>query len=107
LGPAEVVYVRAGSAGSRLSPGDVDAAAADGAFDGARWLHLTGITPALSASSRAAVDCAIDHARRRDLTISLDINLRRKLWSDAEARPVIAGLAGRCDVICGDVDEAA
>ena len=107
LGPAEVVYARAGSAGSRLSPDDVDAAAAAGAFDDARWLHLTGITPALSASSRAAVDCALDHARRRGLTVSLDINLRRKLWSDAEARPVLAGLAARCDVVCGDIDEAA
>jgi 2-dehydro-3-deoxygluconokinase len=107
LGPAEVVYARAGSAGSRLSPDDVDAAAGAGAFGGARWLHITGITPALSATSRAAVECALDHARRCNLTVSLDINLRRKLWSDTEARPVLAGLAARCDVVCGDVDEAA
>ena len=76
------------------------------------WLRVdesapTGITPALSASSRAAVDCALDHARRHGLTVSLDLNLRRKLWSEAEARPVLAALAGRCDIVCGDVDEAA
>ena len=45
LGPAQVVYARTGSAGSRLSAEDVDRAAADGLFADARWLHVTGITP--------------------------------------------------------------
>jgi 2-dehydro-3-deoxygluconokinase len=107
LGPAEVVYARTDSAGSRLGHGDVDAAAAAGAFDRARWLHLTGITPALSASCRSAVDTAVDHARQRRLTVSLDLNLRRKLWSEEDARPVLADLAGRADVVLGSEDEAA
>ncbi len=107
LGPAEVAYARMGSAGSRLGPEDVEAAAAAGAFDRARWLHLTGITPALSAACRAAVEQAVDHARQRSITISLDLNLRRKLWSEEEARPALAGLAARCDVVLGDPDEAA
>jgi 2-dehydro-3-deoxygluconokinase len=107
LGPAEVVYARNDSAGSRLGPRDVDAAAAAGAFDRARWLHLTGITPALSASCRSAVERAIDHARQRRLTVSLDLNLRRKLWSDEDARPVLADLAARSDVVLGSEDEAA
>ncbi len=107
LGAAEVVYARAGSAGSRLGPEDVDAAAAGGAFDGARWLHLTGITPALSASCRAAVERTVDQARERRMTISLDLNLRRKLWSVEEAGPALAALAARCDVVLGDADEAA
>jgi 2-dehydro-3-deoxygluconokinase len=107
LGPAEVVYARTGSAGSRLGPQDVDAAAAAGAFARARWLHLTGITPALSASCRSAVERAIDHAREGHLTISLDLNLRRKLWTDQAARPVLADLTARCDVVLGSDDEAA
>jgi 2-dehydro-3-deoxygluconokinase len=106
LGPAEIVYARTASAGSRLDHEDVDIAAAAGAFDGARWLHLTGITPALSASCRAAVERAVDLAREHGLTISLDLNLRRKLWSPEEARPALAGLAARCDVVVGDRDEA-
>jgi 2-dehydro-3-deoxygluconokinase len=107
LGPAEVVYLRTDSAGSRLGPADVDAAAAEGAFDRARWLHLTGITPALSASCGSAVDDAVDHARQRRLTVSLDLNLRRKLWSDEDARAVLADLTGRSDIVFGSEDEAA
>ena len=60
LGPAEVFYARAGSAGSRLASSDVGAAEARGDFAAARWLHLTGITPALSPSCRAAIATALD-----------------------------------------------
>ena len=55
LGAAQVVYARTGSAGSRLSVVDVDRAATDGVFAGARWLHVTGITPALSPTAHDAV----------------------------------------------------
>jgi 2-dehydro-3-deoxygluconokinase len=107
LGAIDVIYQRAGSAGSRLSPDDVEHAAADGAFDGARWLHLTGITPALSGSARAAVAKALTLARESGLPISLDINLRRRLWSDQAAAPVLRELAGQVDVILGSPDELA
>jgi 2-dehydro-3-deoxygluconokinase len=52
------------------------------------------------------VERAVDLAREQGLTISLDLNVRRKLWSTAEARPALAGLAARCDVVLGDPDEA-
>lgn len=107
LGPADVLYYRAGSAGSRLGPADVDAAADRGLFDGARWLHLTGITPALSESARAAVERAADLPRSRGMTISLDLNLRRKLWDEEEAAAVLRDLCGRVDVVMGDADEVA
>jgi 2-dehydro-3-deoxygluconokinase len=105
VGPAQVLYYRNGSAGSRLDATDVDAAATDGIFEGARWLHITGITPALSPSARAAVERAIALARERKLTISLDLNLRRKLWSEADAAPVLRDLASRVDMVMGDEDE--
>ena len=54
LGAMDVVYHRRGSAASKLLPEDVDRAVDEGAFDGARWMHLTGITPALSATAREA-----------------------------------------------------
>ena len=103
LGAAHVLYYRSGSAGSRLGPADVDAAAAQ--FKGARWLHVTGITPALSPTARAAVERAIALARDARLTISLDLNLRRRLWSEAEAALVFRELAAKADVVMGDEDE--
>ena len=104
LGPSEVLYRRSGSAGSYLAPGDLEAS---GGVRGARWLHVTGITPALSGSARAAVEAAIDAARTAGATVSFDVNLRRRLWSEAEAGPVLGGLARRADVVLGDPDELA
>ena len=106
LGPSDVLYRRTGSAGSRLAPEDVTAAADVGLFEGASWLHVTGITPALSTSAAAAVGVAITLARKAGLTISLDINLRRKLWRDEVAAPVLRRLAADVDVIFGSRDEA-
>ena len=60
LGPAQVVYVRRGSAGSRIAADDVDRAAEAGVFRDARWLHVTGITPGPLARSTGR-----DAARRR------------------------------------------
>ena len=107
LGAMDVVYHRAGSAGSRVTAQDVDRAADDGVFDGARWLHLTGITPSLSQTAREATTRALESGREAGLTISLDINLRRRLWSDQEAAPVIRDLASRVDVVLGSADELA
>lgn len=106
LGPAEVFYARTGSAGSHLAPEDVLAADARGDLAGARWLHLTGITPALSSSCRAAVGAALESGRAAGLTVSLDLNLRRRLWTQAEAATVLAELAARVDVVIADLDEA-
>ena len=90
-----------------LGPDDVAAAAARGSFSAARWLHLTGITPALSPSCRAAQGTALDAARAAGATVSLDLNLRRRLWTETEARQTLAALAARVDVVIADTDEAA
>lgn len=105
LGPAEIVYWRAASAGSRLSAEDVEAAGE--LFEEARWLHVSGITPALSAAAAGAVDAALGRAGALGLTTSLDVNMRRRLWSEAEARPVLGALASRCEVVLGGLDEVA
>ena len=104
LPPAEVVYLRRGSAASRLEPADVEAAGETVA--GARWLHITGITPALSPTCLAAVWSALDFARAGSVRVSLDVNLRRRLWSDREAKPVLAELSDRCDLVIAGEDEA-
>jgi 2-dehydro-3-deoxygluconokinase len=100
----EVVYLRRGSAASRLDANDI--AAAGEAIAAARWLHLTGITPVLSVSCRAAVNAALQFARAGGLSVSLDVNLRRRLWSDREAAPVLDDLAERCDLVIAGEDEA-
>lgn len=105
VGPSEVIYWRAGSAGSRLSAGDVEAAGE--LIDRAAWLHITGITPALSTDAASAVDAAVSRARGAGTTISIDINIRLRLWSEAQARSALAPLVGRCDVALGGVEELA
>ncbi len=107
LGAMDVVYHRAWSAGSRLTPEDVVRAVDDGVFEGIRWLHLTGITPALSDTARAATTRALEEGRRTGATVSLDVNMRRRLWSDEQAAPLLRDLASRVDVVFGSTDELA
>lgn len=97
----QVLYYRSGSAGSRLDPADVD----DSYVAGARILHLTGITPALSESCLHAVRTALDVARRHGVTVSLDPNLRLRLWSLREARETLAPMLASADIVLtGDTE---
>jgi 2-dehydro-3-deoxygluconokinase len=107
VGSSEVLYYRRDSAGSRVSGTDVQQASDRGLLQGARWMHLTGITPALSASAADAVETAINLCRDAGLTISFDVNLRRKLWPDEEARRVLAPLVAQCNLVLGSLDELA
>ncbi len=72
----------------------------------ARVLHLTGITPALSASARAAVRYAADVARAAGVTISLDLNYRQALWTAEEAGAELAELVRAADVVFATEPEA-
>jgi 2-dehydro-3-deoxygluconokinase len=103
-GPIEQVYYRRGSAASRMSPTDLDAAAAY--IADARYLHLTGITPALSAACRETVFAAAEMARAAGVTVVLDPNYRSKLWDPTEARSVMRDLAIRSDLLLPGADEA-
>ena len=105
VGPSEVIYYRTASAGSRVAPPDVDAIA--GAFQHADWLHVTGITPALSDSAHEAVLRAVALARANDVRVSFDVNLRRRLWSDARAAERLRPIAIGADLVFGDPDELA
>jgi 2-dehydro-3-deoxygluconokinase len=101
-GRTEIEYHRAGSAGSRLRPADVDALR----LGPADILHLTGITPALSASARAAVMHALDLADAAGAAISYDVNHRTRLWSTDDAAPVHRAIAARARVLFAGLDEA-
>lgn len=94
-------YYRSGSAGSTLSREDVDRAF----LAGARILHLTGITAALSAESRRAVEYAAARAADEGITVSLDVNYRSKLWSRNEARAVLTPLARHARILIASDDE--
>jgi 2-dehydro-3-deoxygluconokinase len=101
-GPIDQVYYRRGSAASRMSPSDLDPAY----LRDARFLHLTGITPALSASCRETVFAAAEIARAAGVTVVLDPNYRSKLWDPTEARSDMRDLAARCDLLLPGMDEA-
>ncbi|MGW6390455.1 sugar kinase [Streptomyces sp. NPDC055103] len=97
-----VTYYRAGLAGSRLAPEDLDEAR----ISGARILHVTGITPALSPTARAAVERAVTVARAAGVTVSFDVNHRARLWSRAEAAEVLARLLPHADIVFAGPEEA-
>ena len=102
VGSTNVMYYRRGSAASRLSPADLD----PDYIGGARYLHLSGITPALSPSARETVFAAADTARAAGVQVVLDPNMRFKLWSPEEARRVLLDLARRVDILLPGADEA-
>ena len=102
VGPIDQVYYRRGSAASRLSPADLDAAY----IGAATFLHLTGITPALSESCRQAVFDAAEIARAAGVRVSLDPNYRSKLWNAEDFRRVVRDLAARCDILLPGSEEA-
>lgn len=94
-------YYRTGSAGSTLRIEDV-APALDA---GARVLHLTGITAALSPDARRAMEYAAARAADAGITVSLDVNYRSKLWSRDEARAVLFPLSRHADILIASDDE--
>jgi 2-dehydro-3-deoxygluconokinase len=78
-------YYRHGSAATGLSVSDWP----DDALGQARWLHVSGITPALGNAPRELVERAVSRARQEGLEVSVDPNFRAPLWSALEARSVL------------------
>ncbi len=94
-GLRRVYYYRAGSAASRMQPDDLQA----GQFAGARFVHLTGITPALSASCTATVTHAFELAHAAGAQVSFDPNYRSRLWAPEAARAALLPLIRDCDIL--------
>ena len=97
-----VDYHRAGSAGSRLTPADIPPAE----LREAGILHVTGITPALSETCRAAVFQSVETALAAGVPVSLDVNYRSKLWSRLDAATVLRDLVSMVDIVFAGPDEA-
>jgi 2-dehydro-3-deoxygluconokinase len=79
---SSVLYDRKNAAIAAIAPGMVDWSKV---LAGARWFHVTGITPALSPSAAATTQEALQAARKAGVTTSIDLNYRVKLWTPAEA----------------------
>lgn len=95
-GDPEVVYFRKGSAASHISKDDIEKID----LERVKHIHVTGIPPALSESSRTATYEFIRRAKEKGLSISFDPNLRPSLWPSKEIMvSVINDIASKCDIV--------
>lgn len=96
-----IYYYRKQSAASLITPKDID----ERYIKNAKYLYLTGITPALSETCRKAVFYAIEIAKKADIQVIFDPNLRRNLWSENEARKTLLEIGKRSDIILPGINE--
>jgi 2-dehydro-3-deoxygluconokinase len=100
---SSVVYDRKGAAIASIRPGTVPWASI---FPGVKWFHVTGITPALSASAAATTREALEAAKAAQVTTSIDLNYRVKLWTTAEAGKWMSEFMPLCDVLITTEEDA-
>lgn len=93
--PNRVIYDRAGSAASKMTTGDVDAAA----IRATRWFHTTGITPAISTNCLHMTADVVRMAKEAGATVSFDVNYRALLWSPKQAGESIEPILRHCDLV--------
>ncbi|MEA2005510.1 MAG: KHG/KDPG aldolase/sugar kinase fusion protein [Acidobacteriota bacterium] len=100
--PSKVIYDRSNSAICEIEPGDIDW---EQVLSGANWFHWTGITPALNKSLRSTLRDGLKTARKKGITVSADINYRKKLWSEDEAQLVMTEFMPFVDIIIGNEED--
>jgi 2-dehydro-3-deoxygluconokinase len=93
--PTHVIYDRAGSAASSMSAADVPW----DEVESARVVHLTGITPALSASCRQVCLEVARRARASSVRVTVDVNYRSALWPPADAAEALSELCTMADLV--------
>ncbi len=99
---SNVIYDRAGSAIANIGENDLDISAV---LDGAEWLHWTGITPAISDAMAEVTEKILIEAKRRNVTVSCDLNYRKKLWSREKANAVMSKLVKYVDVLISNEED--
>jgi 2-dehydro-3-deoxygluconokinase len=97
-----VIYDRAHSAISEIP---ADAVAWDRVMDGASWFHVTGITPALGPNGIAATKASVAAAKKAGARISVDLNYRKKLWTEAQAQQTMTPLMRDVDVVIANEED--
>ena len=99
---SQVIYDRAGASIAETEVSDFDF---EKIFDGADWFHTTGITPALSDKCTVLTEAALKIAKKKNITTSIDLNYRKKLWSKEKAREVMTRLCQYVDVCIGNEED--
>ena len=93
---SSVLYDRSGSAISMIKPGEVDW---EKVFNGSKHFHVSGITPALSASASEVTTEALKTAKKAGCTVSYDLNYRKKLWTPADAKKIQEPMMADVDIL--------
>ncbi|MDR1732342.1 MAG: sugar kinase [Synergistaceae bacterium] len=101
--PSKVIYDRAHAAIAEVKPGDFDW---DAIFDGAKWFHTTGITPAIAEGTAAVAIEAMKKAKEKGMTVSCDLNYRKKLWKWGKTpKEVMSQMAQYIDVMIANEED--
>jgi 2-dehydro-3-deoxygluconokinase len=93
---SSVLYDRGNSAISLVQPGEIDWSKI---FSGSKHFHLSGITPALSASAAEATAEALNAAKKAGCTVSYDLNYRKKLWTPSDAKKIQEPMMADVDIL--------
>ena len=101
--PSKVIYDRAHSAIAEADISDFDF---DKIMADADWFHWSGITPAISDKAAEIVRAACEAAKRHGVTVSVDLNFRKKLWTSEKAISVMRPLMQYVDVCIGNEEDA-
>lgn len=100
---SNVVYDRANSSISTAKADEFDF---DEIFKDTDWFHFTGITPAVSDSAAKLTEAALKAAKKAGVTVSVDLNFRKKLWSSEKAKRIMTNLMQYVDVCIGNEEDA-
>ena len=101
--PSKVIYDRAYSAISMLDPEKYDW---DSIYNNVTWLHISGITPAISVQTKDASIAAVKEAKKRGVTVSIDLNYRKNLWKyGVEAKDVMSVMTEYADIIIANEED--
>lgn len=101
--PSKVIYDRAGSSIAQATSADFDW---NKIFEGADWFHFTGITPALGDNVAEICLEACRTAKKKGITVSCDLNYRKKLWTREKAGEVMSKLMPYIDVCIANEEDA-
>ena len=101
--PSKVIYDRAHSSIAEADPSDFDF---DAIMEGAAWFHWSGITPAISDKAAELTKLACEAAKRHGVTVSVDLNFRKKLWTSEKAISIMRPLMQYVDVCIGNEEDA-
>lgn len=100
---SKVIYDRAYSAISMFDPEKYDW---DSIFNNVTWLHISGITPAISEQTKDASIVSVKEAKKRGITVSIDLNYRKNLWKyGVDAKEVMSVMTQYADIIIANEED--